>query len=66
MFLIFIVISLEILAVVLLIHKIMLYKNRKQQFEQETKKTKAILEKHDNGSVSLSLVIDEVLKKRLN
>jgi len=61
-----IVISLQILVTVLLIHRIKLYKNSKQQLEQETKKTSGILEKHDSRSVSLALVIDEVLKKRLN
>ncbi len=47
MFSIIIVISLEILAAVLLINKVKSYKNSKQQFEQETKKTLAILEVHD-------------------
>ncbi len=61
-----IVILIEILLVGLLTHRIMLYKNSKKQLEQETKRTRGILEKHDNRSVSLSLVIDKVLKKGLN
>ena len=61
-----IVILIELLLVGLLTHRIMLYKNSKKQLEQETKKTTAILEKHDNRSVSLSRVINEVLKKGLN
>ena len=47
MFSVIIVISLEILAAVLLFKKIKLYRNSKQQFELETKKTLAIQEVHD-------------------